>query len=134
MDSQRLPSDVSVGASEVFQHLNLSSGEQAVDNNHPHEGVWPPGGKEQPELELLEKDNDFNSQQDIKTPGGVSTAQGGFSRVMIFEPKRKSEGFKKRMVSTGTQIFQDQVEYISQGPEQKIEEKKKVLKYSSHSK
>ena len=44
---------------------------------------------------------------------------------MIFEPKRKSEGFKKRMVSTGTQIFQDQVEYVSQGPEQKIEEEKK---------
>lgn len=38
------------------------------------------------------------------------------------------------MVSTGTQIFQDQVEYVSQGPEQKIGKKKKVLKYSSHSK
>lgn len=29
------------------------------------------------------------------------------------------------MVSTGTQIFQDQVEYVSQGPEQKIGKKKK---------
>ena len=44
---------------------------------------------------------------------------------MIFEPKRKSEEFKKRMVSIWTPVFWDQVEYISQGPEQKIEKKKK---------
>lgn len=29
------------------------------------------------------------------------------------------------MVSTGSQIFQDQVEYVSQGPDQKWEKKKK---------
>lgn len=40
------------------------------------------------------------------------------------------------MVSTGTQIFQDQVEYVSQGPDQKKWEKKKskIQSYSNKTK
>lgn len=101
MASGRLPSDVSAGAQRSIQHLNLSSGSRQWTITIYIRGSGLQGEKEQPEFELLEKDNNFNSQQDIKTPGGLSTAQRGFSRVMIFEPKRKSEEFKREWSALG---------------------------------
>ena len=102
MASGRLPSDVSAGAQRRIQHPDLSSGGSRQWTIIIHiRGSGLQGEKEQPEFELLEKDNNINSQQDIKTPGGLSTAQRGFSRVMIFEPRRKSEEFKREWSALG---------------------------------